>query len=220
MSESWKPNAEDRDALLSRVVDGEASATDWSRLRRLAGQDQGVWGDLAAWQYDRESLEEVMDAAGDRAELVEAVEPERGSRGRWGGAIAPLLGWGAAAALAASWAAAAFLPPLSTVGPQQTIVETALAEDGNEIDLDALLDEYIIEGTRQGRVIRELPEHSVISAVPTEDGEGLEVTYLRQILEKKVVDRIVQLQRDEHGNPVPVSQPTERLFQRASYVPQ
>jgi len=67
------------------------------------------------------------------------------------------------------------------------------------------LDSHVGDKVVAGQVVGEMPEHIVIETRPMPDGT-IEVLYLRQIIERRVIDHAYREMRDETGNvfPVPV----------------
>ena len=63
---------------------------------------------------------------------------------------------------------------------------------------------YLDKGRADGSVIGEQPERQIVGYAPVKDGEGYEVFYLRQILERARVDHLYRYSSDELGRPAPV----------------
>ena len=57
----------DRDILISRVIDGEATPEDWTAMRAMAERDASIWGDLVAAQQDHAELCAIVSRAADAA---------------------------------------------------------------------------------------------------------------------------------------------------------
>ena len=77
----------DKDILISRVVDDEATGEDWAALKELAERDPAVWRDLAEAQYTSIGLASAVQAAIEVADDVEAPVHEHiraRQRSRWG----------------------------------------------------------------------------------------------------------------------------------------
>ena len=191
-------DALDREVLIGRVVEGEASPEDWDALRAIAETDGTVWADLSQTQRQHELLCASVSrvcALADGVELDGAlVDPEPMVRrlrlvGSWGG-------WAMAAGLGLMWALG--INPLvsSTGGP----VAGPVAGQGVELAPDDALAQYLSKGREAGRVIREVPDRVVVRAEPIDDGRRVEVFYLRQILEREVVDQVYREAVDDLGN--------------------
>ena len=65
-------------------------------------------------------------------------------------------------------------------------------------------------------MLREL-SRVVVRARPTEDGRGVEVVYVRRVLERAVVNELYQISEDEHGMPVATQVDPARFEQPSSY---
>ena len=64
----------ERDRLVGRLLDGEASPEDWNRLRELSTARPGLWDELVAFSEDRCLLYEAVDRAGEAAERAEVID--------------------------------------------------------------------------------------------------------------------------------------------------
>jgi len=189
----------DRDILISRVIDGEATPEDWNAFKALASRDQSIWGELAETQQDHA---ELCAAVGDAVAVADSVEvpfeahlAERlGDRlrlvGRW-------AGWAAAAAVGVMWATSAGLVPGAHGGGRAGI--------GPEINSpDGALDHYLDVGSASGRVVDRRPDRQVVEVVPNPNGEGYVIRYNLVIPEKVVVEQVYTEGRNEFGRPTPV----------------
>ncbi|USO00041.1 MAG: hypothetical protein H6810_05105 [Phycisphaeraceae bacterium] len=201
-----------RDELISRVIDGEASERDWMALRALAEADPTVWTDLTKTQAQHEALCALVDEVGliaDDVELpvgplltpVEHFERRMAGVRTWGG-------WAAAAAVLLVWFTGL---PSPTAGDR-----TQTGGVGNIGDVfpktpEGILDRYMEAGQKSGQVLGQMPQRVVLETRPIAGGDGVEVVYLRQIIEKQVVSSTMsyRLGRDEFGQTtlVPNTQP-------------
>lgn len=192
----------DRDVLITRVLDGEATPEDWAAFRAMAEREPAVWGDLAGAQQDRAELAGALAEAIAVADRVEApIEVHAGerlrARFRTGAAW---LGWAAAAAMALG-AFSGRLPGadrgLAAGGAQQAgLFPISTPEDALRLYLD--------KGQQAGSVLYEVPERVMISSTPAPDGRGYTVVYLRQIVERQRVEDFYRLGQNEAGDAVPV----------------
>jgi hypothetical protein len=187
----------DRDILISRVADGAASDAEWERFRCMAEREPSLWRELAETQRCAAELTAAVGAAVAAADGVEAptealmaarFSERLGKIGRWGG-------WAAAAALALAWATG--LPKSGT--------ETASLTGGTLVRTpqDAL-DYYLDRGQKEGTVLGEAPEHVLIDATPCSDGQGYDVFFMRQIVERTRVRELSKLGVDDAGQVRPV----------------
>ncbi len=199
--------------LLSRLVDGEASERDWEDFRNIAGRGAGgLWRALAEAQRDQAVL---SIAVGESVRTAERVGLP-GERRRSGGEgviarIAPWAGWAAAASVAIIWGVGMFAPRAARPGDGLV----SKPETGGNIRLvstDDAWDEYVRKGKEDGVVVGEVPGRVVISEVPRTDGSGCEVTYVRQVVERRVVTDMYRVGHRESGAPVLVrtSMPAQR----------
>ena len=208
-----------RDALLSRVIDGEAGGADWAALHAMADADPSVWTELTATQHQHEVLSAIVDEVGASADAVEIPDGglllpgERFERRMalvrsWGG-------WAAAAAILLVWFTG--LPetrrPVPQPDQQAGLVSAGVPAGGSP---GSILDQYIEAGRQTGHVLGQVPRRVVVETNPVPG--GVEVVYLRQIVEKAFVpsDRLYRLGRDEFGQAALVPDP-EPLRVKASY---
>lgn len=209
-----------RDGLISRVIDGEASGQDWSALRAMASADPGVWTELAQTQRQHEALSGVLDEIGAIAEGVEIPEgdlmtPTERFERRIAG-VRAWGGWAAAAAILLVWftglptpialddgrnGGRASLGPRAVQGPQSP---------------ESAWQHYLDTGRDAGRVLGEVPGRTVLETRPV--AGGMEVVYLRQIVERELVEpsRLYRLGRDEFGRSTLLPEPAGEL-RRVSY---
>jgi len=193
----------DRDILITRVLDGEATPEDWAAFRAMAALDQAVWADLADAQQDRADLASAVADAIAIADRVEApvhrhAGEQLNARIRTGAAW---LGWAAAAMVAVAGftgkLGAPATPGGSGLGAQQAgLFPISSPEDAMKLYLD--------KGQQAGSVLGEVPDRVLLSSVPAADGNGYEVVFLRQIIERQRVKTLYQLGENEAGQAVAV----------------
>ncbi len=187
----------DKDILISRVVDDEATAEDWAALKELAASDPGVWQDLAEAQYTSIGLGSAVQAAIAIADGVEAPVHEHirarltlraGSAAKWGG-------WLAAAAVTLAWMGAG-MPGRERAGGSSA---NLLSGAGSASDA---FKQYLDLGKQSGQVVEEVPQLMLVETKPVQGGPGYEVYYIRQVLERAVVNELYGLGQDEVGRAV------------------
>ncbi len=204
----------DRDVLITRVIDGEASAEDWSALHAIAREDPEIWSDLATAQQDAAELCAMVRELGACSERVEAPIVEHAAQGlhvrlrraaMWGG-------WLAAAAMALSWGMR--VPGVGSQSAGLIPMSEAKERVLPELSPEEAFRVYITNGARSGRVVAVDPDLEVISARPSEDGESFEVLFVRRIVERADIE-LYRLGQDELGNIVrlpvdelPVAEPS------------
>lgn len=196
-----------RDLLITRVIDGRASASDWDRFRKLAANEPSIWTELADTQNQHELVRDELRSAvsiADWIDLPGGIIDDTPTRyrmslaSRWGG-------WAIAAAVLLAWMIG--LPQLPVSDSQTTLPSTAgmpgtglISGIGlQEAAPEQAFERYLSAGQQSGRVIAEMPEQVVVETTPLADG-SIEVIYLRQIIERRVVEQAYQQIRDESGN--------------------
>ncbi len=202
---------DERDVLITRVIDGTATSDDWATFRASAAHDPSIWAQLGRTQRVHEAMCQCVQselAAADRVELPGGLIDDHPMRARldmvsrWGG-------WAAAIAIMTVWL---FGQSDSTAVPNNPDAHDPMMAGvpGSGILLDQAkpdqaFDQYLSSGQTLGQVIGEMPDRIVIETRPMPDGT-IEVLYLRQIIERQVIDHAYREMRDETGNvfPVPV----------------
>lgn len=220
----------DRDLLISRVVDDAASAEDWQQLRALAEYDPSVWRELFEAQHAQAELSQAVQQAIAIADGVDAPTEELGGmslRFRFRQA-ATWAGWAVAATVAVVWVAPqltgttpsapganlAGAGPLITLdGPSSNDLNSNLFEaipDDPGVGQGALAGDRgfgsdnfraastgASAGTEQ---LAEMPERVLLEVRPLPNGQ-VEVIYVRQLIEKSVMDEgdLYQVKPDDAG---------------------
>ena len=121
--------------------------------------------------------------------------------GKWGG-------WALAAALLLAWSLG--YPMLPAQGGSGNGTQTAGLPVGGlggigltEAEPEQAFEQYMSAGQKAGRVIAEMPEQVVVETRPMPDG-SIEVMYLRQVIERRVIDQAYRQVRDDAGNTIAV----------------
>ena len=172
--------------LFDRMVTCEATPGDWDRLEAIAERDVGAWRRLALALRDHGDLVQAVDVAGDEAEALDIL-PLPPARVRW----TARAGWLAAAAALLMWAGTSLMEVSRTPPPP----ENPVAEESSET-----------------RIVGELPSvQGGTRALP--DDEGVEVTYVRRLLERRTTRGLYERGTNEWGQAtaVPTSLPNPRL---------
>lgn len=213
--------APDRDILLSRLIDAEASADDWAEFKRLAATDASIWSELSEAQRAHDELVCAVRGETAFAEDIAAPIEERLSAGLTERLrlVSSYGGWAAAAALLLTF----------IIGGRTGLIGTPGLSNGEfqnaglgpvlvtpESAPDTALEAYMQLGRRDGTVLGEAPEFVVLDSRPTEAGDGYEIVYLRQLIERRRVDSLYEIGRDDAGNAFPVPIEPER-FRRGSF---
>ena len=197
---------QERDQLLmSRAVDGDATTDQWDELTALAAKDPSVWRQLAETLRDHSGFARAVNAQVAVAETVSLPSPQHaraavppGPRTEPFAHASRWSGWTVAAAIAIAWLAWIFNVADTARGvepPPPVQVASLPAAD--------LLQAYLDRGKQEERVIGEVPDRILINTRPAATGQGYELVYVRQILERAVVPDLYQFQgQDERGQPV------------------
>lgn len=207
----------DPDILISRVVDGVATEADWAGLEQEAQRSPKLWRDVAIAQRQQLMLQQQVGlavAVAERTELppsfatltqspTPAVDPI-GVRTRFA-RVATWGGWAAAATLALAFLSQS--PAKQTSTPSDQTAGFSLDRLRGVLSSDDARSLYLDAGQRDGTVLEEVPTKVLINVVPSPDGEGGEVTYLRQFIERTKVNDLYQFSRDELGNKTMVRMP-------------
>ena len=189
----------EREILISRIVDGVASDGDWEALDRLGSTDHGVWRDLADAQRQHSRLIEALDRQLAVAEAVELPEhvtlnfpSTSGKRWWWAGwAVAALIAVGSfSGMLSSARRNGSGGSPVVTAGP---------AFDWSDVSQDELIKKYLDRGQERGSVVGQIPTKVLLETRPAEDGDGYDVYYLRQIVERVRVPVLQRTTEDELG---------------------
>lgn len=207
-----------RDLLISRVIDGSATPEDWSSFRVLASKDAQVWTDLSDAQREHEALSEVMHMASSIADGVDlpggsgsplVFESRVTTTARWGG-------WAIAAVLLLGWFTGTISMNTQNGNPKGAggqlsagMIPLGQADSGQAFD------QYMQAGQNSGLVVGEMPNQIVVETRPLADGT-IEVIYLRQVIERKVLEKAYREAVDEFGSPVVVPVDLDSLRQKRS----
>lgn len=219
ISEELLPDSA-RDLLISRVIDGRANTADWDRFRALAANEPAIWCELADTQRQHEAVRDELSTMFSIADSVELpggtiddthTRQRLGHVSRWGG-------WAAAAALLFVWSFGRQTLPsdadLNTDSPVQT--GSMIPGIGlSDAEPEEAFEQYLNAGQKSGVVIAEMPEQVVVDTTPLPDGT-IEVLYLRQVIERRVIDQAYRQVRDDAGNiiavPIRIDTSTSKAF--------
>lgn len=207
MNAANNPTPIDRDILISRVIDGRAAGHDWLALREAATLDPTIWSDLAMSQDHAARLSTELVSAMALADHVDVPEP--GLR-LVGGSVNPAalsrlrsgLGWALAAVLALAFSTQFFTksPDAGNItGGNQAGLISGLSAISTP---QQAMDKYLELGKQSGQVVAELPQRYVVESRPAANGDGYEVLYIRQVLERAHVNDVYRMNTDDTGRPV------------------
>lgn len=197
--------------LISRVIDGDCSDQEWREFETLADANPMIWRNLAQEHRDHQTLSRAVNHAVAVADCVPlsrtmaedhsgnySIMHERLRRaGTWSG-------WMAAAAVIAVFVIVRFndsnrLGSDTHNGP--VVKQAGLLSDATA---DQAWDAYLAKGREAGSVVAEVPTKILIESRPAPSGEGYELLYLRQVVERTIVPDLYEFTgQDERGMPVP-----------------
>ena len=192
---------EDNELLVSRVIEPDATSKEWDELTAAAEADPQLWRRTVETLRDQQAITRAVNASVAIAQGVSSrpvsqpggnVEVDRSPLGR------PQLfrwsGWAVAALVALAWVSglsnfrsngtmnAGFVPPTLTAAEH--------------------LQNYYTQGRREGRVFDEVPEKILVQIRPSPTGDGDEIIYIRQILERTTFPGLYHYKgEDESGRP-------------------
>lgn len=189
------------DILINRVVDGEATPADWAELDVVAQRDPSIWARLAEAQRDHASLQRAVEDALTVAELVDLPHPAAGLERAWNTRVRVWGGWLVAAVVAVAW--------LGNIAQVRALQNGAQRMPGAtqtsglaSLPPDQLFQAYLDAGMQQGRVVGQMPM-VMLETVPTDDGKA-QITFVRPVVERAVVDQVYGVGHTDAGEPVPV----------------
>lgn len=192
------PHAAREEVLISRVVDAEATGADWAELDAFAQSDPGVWARLAEAQRAQNALQRAVDDALTVAELVDLPDPRAEFERSWSDRVRVWGGWLAAAVIVLAWAGN------FAQGTRQSAPSASNAGIGstNGLTPDQLLQMYLTQGREGGRVVGEMPM-VMLESTRTPEGRA-EITFVRPLVERMIVDNFYELGKNDAGQVVPV----------------
>lgn len=203
--EAWEPGRVD--ILIGRVVDSEASDSDWRELEKHAIADAAIWSRLARAQRAHARLTDAVEDELALTELVDLPEPEP-IRLAFTERVQRWSGWALAAALCLAWLLSHQFPanPEGSLragfgGAQPVFVSNTTPDEAwtNYVETARLADSFVSE----------LPP-ILVSNTPLAGG-GQEVFFVRRSLERVTLTDMAHLRvsQDEQGRPVLISTPSE-----------
>jgi hypothetical protein len=204
--------------LISRIVAGEAEAGEFEQFTRLAERDADLWRELAMSQRDQAELVAVMEKAGAVAERIETAAEEEEppmitiARGRADDShhgpvrvAGAWSGWAIAATIGLAWFFGGLSQKFTQPAPngdsptQQAGIKPGIIPVSNASEA---LDAYVQKGREEGRLLSEHPQRLLVRTQPAESGDGIEVIYIQQFMERVVVPDVYRISgQDEHGRP-------------------
>lgn len=193
-------STDQHEQLIVRILNRELQARDLDELAQLSQTEPQALSQIAATLRAAATIETGVEAAQSIAASIELPD----SNDLKSSASIPVVrwsGWAAAAMLAAAWVLSVVLKPSlpSVDGP----IRSNILLSANEA-----LEQYIRAGIAEGRIIEELPLLTV-DLRPAEDGEGMDVFYIRRVIEKAHVKGMYKMGMDDQGRAVVL--PTDEI---------
>lgn len=194
------------DILISRIVDKVESAAEWNEFRSLAAGEPSAWELLAEAQRDNDRLQALTRLATEVADDVPLPEPEFASRSlSLRRSFSSGLGWAVAAAVLLAW---------FTSGPFSPLVDRLNGQLGGGgrsegvqsaglLTTDGAWDNYLNRSDAEGTLVGEIEPKILLGSKQRPDG-SLEVTFMRQVVERRIVPVLLRPGYDETGRMMPV----------------
>ena len=186
------------DTLISRAVSDDGGARDWDDLVALAEADPALWREVAEGHHDDVVLRRAMSPAAHLADStpLPASAPRRAAAPPWRGParwISAGGGWLVAALVALAWTIhLGATDPRDGASSRARVLPIATAADAFQTYLDM--------GRQERLVVGEIPTRILVESRRAPAGEGYELLYIRQVLERTVVGDLYQFSgQDEQG---------------------
>src|SRR5262245_12937162 len=209
--DDWNGTRADR--LISRIVDRRAEPGDWGDFAALAHAEPSHWEQLLSTLRTDVALRGALAGALATADAVELPLPSLSRWRQW-------TGWAAAGILALCWAGSsawnAAAPASMPAGPSrsglvasQSVPQpapqaaTQPAAPGSMTTITAPTLGSQLASWPSGTSVEQLPPR-LMEARPGPSGRGIEVLFVRPVVERAVVDGVYSLGTDELGRPAPV----------------
>jgi len=194
-------NNEHKELLVSRVIEPDATSAQWDELTAAAEADPDLWQRTVQTLRDKQAISRAVNASVAIAEHVSSrqvrqpvrnVDVDRSPLGR--PQLSRWSGWAVAALVALAWVSG-----LSNFGSNGT---NTAGLGSSTLTAAELLKNYVTQGRREGLVFDEVPEKILVQTRPSPTGDGVEIIFIRQILERTTLPGLYQYQgEDESGRP-------------------
>ncbi len=179
------------DILISRIVDGSAEPADWAELQEIAESEPEALRRLAEAQRREGDLRDAFGAALADAEDIELPIEHTATVYKFRTRLQAWTGWAAAAAVALAW--------LTAGGVLRSDTPASNVAGWTPPTTDEAYEQYQMLGLAEGRVLGELPK-VMIQLERLENGQA-EITYLRRVLERRMVTDVYEPGVDVYGRP-------------------
>ncbi len=192
---------EHNELLVSRVIEPDATSAQWDELMAAAEADPDLWQRTVQTLRDQQAITRAVNASVAIAEGVSSrqdrrpgrnVEVDRSPLGR--PQLSRWSGWAVAALVALAWVSG-----LSNFGSNGAMTAGI---GPSTLTAAEHLENYKTQGRREGRVFDEVPEKILVQTRPSPTGDGIEIIFIRQILERTTLPGLYHYQgEDESGRP-------------------
>jgi hypothetical protein len=211
------------DILISRILDRLETPAEWAEFRALAAREPSAWELLAEAQRDNERLQQLALSASRIADSVDLpgsgtrddanLDSRRFSLRR---TFSSGLGWAVAAAVILAWVTSGPFAPFGRgegqgFGPRSNAGNAVQA--AGLLSSDAAWSNYLNSSDAEGTLVGEIEPKVLIGTRERSDGQ-LEVTFIRQVIERRTVPVLVRPTYDEQGRVTPM---LVRPAQRSAY---
>jgi hypothetical protein len=192
------PEPTREDVIIGRIVDGEASPSDWHDLDRIAEKDAAVWQRLAQAQRAHARLERAVEDEIAVAELVSLPLHRERAVYDFVSRVRSYGGWAIAAVLALALIGA--YNPLSRGTPLNAAGFTGVPLE--QATPDQAYDRYLQAGMKDGRVVQEMPS-VLVDSKDLNGAQGGEVVIVRRVMERVNLKdvRFYMQKANEFGQP-------------------
>ena len=186
--------------LVDRILNRDLQARDLDELAQLSQNDPQALSQIAATLRAAATIETGIEAAESIANSIELPDSNV-LRKTPSIPIVRWSGWATASMLAAAWLFVAILKPAlpSSDEPVRSNILLTASE---------ALEQYMRAGKEEGRIVEELPLITV-ELRPAEDGDGMDVFYVRRLIERAHVKGMYKMGMDDQGRAVVL--PTEEI---------
>ena len=189
------------DILISRIIDKVETPAEWAEFRSLAAGEPSAWELLAEGQRDNDRLRALALTATNVAEGVELPELETPSRSfSLRRSFSSGLGWAVAAAVLLAWVTSGPFSPLGGNRPRGA----EGVQSASLLTTDGAWDNYLDRSKHEGTLVGEIEPKVLLDSKERPDG-SLEVTFIRQVVERRVVPVLLRPGYDDSGRMTPVA---------------
>jgi len=196
-------NQIERELTISRMIEDELDEPSWQQFVTNAQTEPTMWRDAVEAFRDQSALSRLMDAAEVTANTVDAPvsmidEHVHHPRPRF---AASWAGWAVAAMVFLAWSFQGIAPGISGSGSGNSN-NAGVGLANWKPTPDQAWNAYLEQGQEEQRVIGEMPSLIVVQTRQDEATGGIEIVYLRQVMERTIVPELLEFGAlDEHGRP-------------------